>query len=46
MLADTGAPAPLPTPLDPLDHLLLIETSIAPPAEACGLQPFIPEVAA
>lgn len=46
VLADTGAPAPLPTPLDPLDHLLLIETSIAPPAEACGLQPFIPEVAA
>lgn len=34
-----SAPSALPTPLDPLDHLLLIETNLAPPAEAEGLQP-------
>lgn len=33
-----GGAAPLPTALDPLDHLLLIDTEIAPPASACGLQ--------
>lgn len=32
------APSKLPTALDPLDHLLLIETGIAPPASVCGLQ--------
>lgn len=46
VMADTGTPAPLPTPLDPLDHLLLVATDIAPPASVCGLQPFIPQVAA
>lgn len=31
-----GSPAgPLPTALDPFDHLLMIETSVAPPPEAC-----------
>lgn len=44
-MADTGSAAPLPTPLDPLDHLLLVATDIAPPAAACGLQPFVPEAA-
>lgn len=39
VLMDAGAPAPLPTPLDPLDHLLLLETGVAPPPSACGLQP-------
>lgn len=34
-----GAADVLPTPLDPLDHLLLIETGVAPPPSACGLQP-------
>lgn len=31
VLSDAGTPAPLPEALDPLDHLLMIETSIAPP---------------
>lgn len=31
----TGAGV-LPTKLDPLDHLLLVETGIAPPPSACG----------
>ena len=38
VLDDTGQPAPLPTALDPLDHLLIIETSITPPASVCGLR--------
>lgn len=42
VMADTGAGAPLPTPLDPLDHLLLVATDIAPPVSACGLIPFVP----
>lgn len=43
VLSDGTDPAPLPTALDPLDHLLLIATGIAPPAVACGLVPFVPE---
>lgn len=42
VLDDTGAPSPLPQELDPLDHLLLIDTCIAPPPSQCGFQPFIP----
>lgn len=30
-------PAPLPTALDPLDHLLLVQTGVAPPTGTCGL---------
>jgi hypothetical protein len=30
-----GTPSPLPTALDPLDHLLLVKTGVAPPPEAC-----------
>lgn len=30
-----GVPAPLPTALDALDHLLLIDTDVAPPPAAC-----------
>ena len=30
-----GPPAPLPTPLDSLDHLLLMFTEVAPPPAAC-----------
>ena len=43
VISDGTDPAPLPTALDPLDHLLLIATGIAPPAAACGLVPFVPE---
>jgi hypothetical protein len=35
----TATPAALPTALDPLDHLLLIDTSLAPPPSACDPQP-------
>lgn len=31
----TGAASPLPIALDPLDHLLLMDTTIAPPPSAC-----------
>jgi len=34
-----GAAAPLPTALDPYDHLLLIDTAVAPPPEACDPAP-------
>jgi hypothetical protein len=30
-----GAPQPLPTAVDAFDHLLLIDTALAPPPEAC-----------
>lgn len=39
VLMDALAPAPLPTALDPLDHLLLLETGVAPPPSACGFGP-------
>lgn len=38
VLLNTGVPAPLPTPLDPLDHLLLVSTAVAPPPDACDPQ--------
>ena len=38
LLDGSANPAALPSPLDPLDHLLLIDTSLAPPPEACDLQ--------
>ncbi len=34
-----GAPAPLPTALDPYDHLLLVDTAVAPPPVACDPVP-------
>lgn len=37
--AADGGPAFLPTALDPLDHLLLVDTDIAPPPVAEGWQP-------
>jgi hypothetical protein len=37
VMQDSGDPAPLPTALHPLDHLLLVETGLAPPVSACGL---------
>lgn len=39
VLDDNGDPAPLPTPLDPMDHLLILESGLALPADAAGLQP-------
>lgn len=45
VMSDAGVASPLPTALDPLDHLLIVRTGIAPPASACGLQPFIPDEA-
>ena len=35
----TPAPAALPTALDPLDHLLLLDTGLAVPPSACSPQP-------
>lgn len=34
-----GVAGPLPTPVDPYDHLLMIETNIAPPPSACDPSP-------
>jgi hypothetical protein len=42
VLMNMGVPDVLPTALDPLDHLLLVETGVAPPPSACGFVPFIP----
>lgn len=33
---EDGAPAVLPTPLDQYDHLLLVDTALAPPPVACS----------
>src|SRR5690606_8943409 len=38
LLDASGNPAALPSPLDPMDHLLLVDTALAPPPEACDLQ--------
>ena len=38
VVSDSGTPSPLPTPLDPFDHLLIMLTGVAPPPAACGLQ--------
>lgn len=38
VVLDGGVAAELPTALDPLDHLLLMETGVTPPASVCGLQ--------
>lgn len=35
----TPTPAALPTALDSMDHLLLMDTGLAPPPEACDPQP-------
>jgi hypothetical protein len=45
MYDDSSAAAPLPTALDPFDHLLMIETGLAIPADACGLAPYLPDAA-
>lgn len=43
VLLDDDTPAKLPTPLDPLDHFLLVETGVAAPAVSDGLVPFQPD---
>lgn len=40
---DPPVAGPLPTALDPLDHLLMIDTGVAPPPSNCDPQP-MPEV--
>lgn len=45
VMGNAGVASPLPTALDPLDHLLLVAVGIAPPAAVCGLVPFIPDEA-
>lgn len=35
---ESGEAAPLPTALDPFDHLLLMDTGLAPPPSSCDLQ--------
>lgn len=42
VLLNAAVPAVLPTALDPLDHLLLVETGLAPPPSACGFVPYLP----
>lgn len=39
-VVETGSgPGPLPTPLDTDDHLLVVDTAVAPPPSECGFQP-------
>lgn len=45
MRDDLAAAAPLPTALDPFDHLLMIETGLGYPAEVCGLTAYLPDAA-
>lgn len=40
----SAVPAPLPTVLDPLDHLLLMDTSLAPPNSSCDPLPMSPYI--
>ena len=42
VLNGSNVAAVLPTALDPLDHLLMVKTGVAPPASACGLQDYAP----
>lgn len=44
VMDNAGVASGLPSALDPLDHLLLVETGIAPPPSACECRP-MPEVA-
>lgn len=45
MRDESNDPAPLPTALDPFDHMLLIDTGLAIPPDACGCAPFLPDAA-
>jgi len=40
----TPVPGPLPTALDSLDHLLLIDTEVAPPTASCSPYPMPPYI--
>ena len=42
VMMNVATPDQLPTALDPLDHLLLVETGVAPPPSACGFTPYLP----
>lgn len=39
VMEDGGGASPLSTAIDPFDHLLLIDTALAPPPEACDPAP-------
>jgi hypothetical protein len=40
----SSAPAALPTAIDVLDHMILLQTNLAPPASACSPLPIPPYV--
>lgn len=44
LLNASSQPAGLPTALDPLDHLLLMQTSLTPPASGCSPLPMPPYI--
>jgi hypothetical protein len=44
LLNASSVPAQLPTAIDPFDHLLLVQTSLAPPASACSPTPMPPYI--
>ena len=41
VLLEGANPAPLPTPLDTADHMLMVVTTLAPPEAACGARPVL-----
>lgn len=44
LLNGTSVPSPLPTALDAFDHLLLMQTSLAPPTSQCDPLPMPPYI--
>lgn len=44
VLLDSAVAAPLPTALDSMDHLLLMDTGLAPPPSACDPLPMPPYI--
>jgi hypothetical protein len=46
VLTAPSTPAKIPTALDPLDHLLLIDTGLAPPPSACAMAGGVPATGA
>lgn len=44
LLNGSSQPAQLPTAVDPFDHMLLVQTSLAPPASACAPLPMPPYI--
>jgi hypothetical protein len=41
VLLDGATAAPLPTPLDGSDHMLMVVTTVAPPEAECGTRPLL-----